>query len=555
MFVALAASTVYVVGHWNALVDPYYINDDVRQQVYWMQKWYDEELFPDDLLTLYARYYVPWGVKAVYRLGAPFMNPVQFSKVVTGVLFVVTACFLFGLGLEFKDEIAAISIVCAYFFFTTFLRKMSGGLSQGFAFPLLTAYLFFLARQKLLAASLTIMCASVLNPYIFVLTSATHCLYLAINFGAPVFSRLIGRQSSSAALQIGAVTAANPGTAPVEYSLMKLLLVNVPILVGAFLMLAKHVFFRPEGIGNLVTWSNMLGKIEYTAAGRYEILPVPTIFCELMRPWTDVFPFEEWGCAAGWIGMACIAALAICAWTRENTIANLRGFRIFGYLLPASLIMWFAAYLVLMRLFLPERYLELSLTIFFCVFTGVTFKLALYRLGLRRIVFPWLVISAVLLGALRSYDVGIYDYSEYEDLYRYFRSKPKNILIAGHPGLMDPFPTFSRRKAFVTYELSHTWIDGYWDTIKKRTFDFFEAYYSEDPEKLRQFCRHYGVDYLLVREKDFSPKNFEKGEIYFEPFNSRILELIKNRSRFAALDTKQFAVVYRSDGIRVLKMR
>ncbi|MBI5252294.1 MAG: hypothetical protein HY912_22600 [Desulfomonile tiedjei] len=559
IFVLLAASTVYVVGHWNAIVDPYVINDDVRQQVYWMQKWYDEELFPDDLLTLYARYYVPWGIKAVYRLGAPFMVPVQFSKVITGILYVITACFIFGLGLEFKDKIVALVIVCCYFFFTTFLRKISGGLSQSFGFPLLCAYLFFLARNNLLAAAFTIMFASVLNPYIFVLTSATHGIYLIANYGALPVNKLLGRRSESLVDEVstdrGPLTGENPIGPPNQIAITKLFLLNVPILVGAFLMSLKYILLKPDGIGNLVTWSQIVGHVEYTAAGRYQIFPVPSIFYELTMPWRGIFPFDEWGHVAGWIGMAFILALSICAWTHKNFFANLHGFRVYAYLLPASLLMWCISYVVLMRLFIPGRYLEFSLTVFYCVFTGVTAKLALDRLGLKRIIFPWVVVSAVFVGALRSHELGIYDYSEYQDLYRFLRTTPKSSLIAGHPVLMDPFPAYSHRKAFVTYELSHTWIDSYWEIIEKRTFDFFKAYYSDNPDDLRQFCDYYGIDYLLVREEDFSPRILQKGEVYFEPFRSQIQELVRNKSQFAALSAKAFPVVYRSSGIRVLKMR
>jgi hypothetical protein len=559
IFVLFAASAVFLVGHWDAVVDPYCINDDVRQQLFWMQKWYDEDLFPDDFLTLYARYYVPWGVKAVYRLGQPFITPVQFSKVVTAILFVVTACFIFGLALEFKDEVAAVVIVCFYFFFTGFLRKISGGLSQGFAFPLLAAYLFFLARENLLASALTIMCASVLNPYIFVLCSVTHAFYLAANCGGVLLQKLRRKHSVAPIRQEGppeeSATAGSPNGGLSEVSVGKLLLLNVPILLGALLMSLKYIFLKPDGLGDLVTWSQMVGKIEYTAVGRYEILPVPPIWFEFARPWLDVLPFEEWGPIWGWIGVAFVVAVAVYAWTRRNIALYARCFRVFAYLMPASIIMWGVADLVLMRLFLPERYIEFSLTIFYCLFTGLSATLAMERLGLKRIIFPWLVVGTIFVAALRSHQVGIYDYSQYRDLYHFLRHTPKATLIAGHPQLMDPFPTFSHRKAFLTYEISHTWIDHYWEVIKTRTFDFFKAYYAEDPAELRQFCQYYGIDYLLVRDEDFSREVLENGRIYFEPFGSWVRELVKNRSHFAALDRKSFPVVYRSDGVRVLKMK
>ena len=60
--VALLSAAVFGIAHFQALTNPYVINDDVRQQIFWMQRWLDPQLFPRDLLSDYARQYVPWGV-------------------------------------------------------------------------------------------------------------------------------------------------------------------------------------------------------------------------------------------------------------------------------------------------------------------------------------------------------------------------------------------------------------------------------------------------------------------------------------------------------------
>ncbi len=534
------------MGHWTAIVDPYVINDDVRQQLYWMQKWSDEEIFKDDILTDYARYYVPWGVKAVYRFGALFMNPVQFSKVVTGILFVITAGFIFGLGQQFKNDLTGVVAVCFYFFFTGFLRKISGGLSQSFGFPLLTAYLFFLAQGNLFISALVIMVASVLNPYIFLLCLTTHILYIAVQYGPELFGKqhaALPREDTS-------------GIKPVHVQpVKKLLLMHTPVLIGLGMMALRYILLKPQGIGDLVSWAQMLNHIEYTAAGRYPIIPVRPILYEIGMPWFHLLPFAEWGPVAGWIGVAIICVLAVFGWIRSGFSFDMTGFRVFGYLFPASLFMWCLSYLLMLKLFLPERYVEFSLTLFFCLFSAVSVLAAMEGMGLRRIIFPWLIVCAVIGGGFRSYQIGVYDYSDQKNLYEFLKTTPKSSLIAGSPEVMDAVPTFARRKAFVTYELSHTWIDKYWSIIKKRTFDFFEAYYAEDPEEVRQFVRYYGVDYMVVRQRDFDRNNLEKGAVYFEPFGSWIKELTKDRTHFALFDSKEFPVVFTGNGVFVVKTR
>jgi hypothetical protein len=207
-----------------------------------------------------------------------------------------------------------------------------------------------------------------------------------------------------------------------------------------------------------------------------------------------------------------------------------------------------------MRLFLPGRYIEFSSTVFYAVALGVAVTVLLESLGLSRKTLLVLVSVGVLLAGARNWHVGIYDYSSDAPLYRFLETTPKSSLVAGPPELMDNVVTFARRKALVTYELSHTWMDKYWAIIKARTFDLFRAYYAADPEEIRDFARRYGINYLVVREKDFSAQNIEKGGIYFEPFDGYIRTLVNSKARFAALDDNLFPVVYRGPGIRVLKI-
>jgi hypothetical protein len=434
---------------------------------------------------------------------------------------------------------AALFVVCAFFFFSTFMRKISGGLSQSFAFPLLAAYLFFLARENLWGCALVILLESIINPYIFLLCLATHFIFLVTNYSAPVIAYFHYRALA---------TAVRGGT------IVRLILVNVPVAVGGALVILKYIYLKPSEFGNIVTWATMADKIEYTHVGRYGILPGPSLIYEVVRPWIFVSPACEQIPVLGWLGFLVAAAAFVFALTRRDENIDLSGFKVFGYLLPASFILYFLSYLLMMRLFLPRRYVEFSLNIVYCMATGVSIALVLEYLGLKRKFLLALAVVLVVLGAARNWNVGIYDYTRYAPLYTFLESVPKTSVTAGHPEFMDNVPTFARRKAFVTYELSHTWSDKYWETIKKRTFDLFRAYYAKDPEEIRSFGRRYGIDYLIVRDSDFPPQSPTTKKIYFEPFNTFIHRLADTGSHFAALDSSAFPVVYSRDGIRVLKI-
>jgi hypothetical protein len=520
--ISAAALAVYIIAHWQAFINPYAINDDVRQQIFWMQKWSEPGLYPDDYLAGYARNYVSWGVIAIYRVASRFVNPVQFTKVITGILFILTALLIYRLSRVFRDDHTPILAVGVYFLFGTFLGNMSGGLPRAFAFPLLIGYLCLLAENCLLEASLLIMLQSVFLPYIFLLCLTTHMLYL-----------------------VHLVTKG-------DFSGRKVLCI-FPLAAGVCIVLLKHVALSSPEFGGLVGMPEIAGKIEYTAAGRFEILR--PLYRELIEHWIFILPFREWGRFCGWLSAAAVAflgAFAIAKIKKESI--HWAGFRVFGYLMVASFTLYILAFTIPLKLFIPSRYVEYSLTLFYCLAFALCLRIVIDSLNLTRFIFPALFLFLALLGAVRLHNVDLYDFSADASLYRFLSTIPLDVTIVGPPEVMDNVVTFSRRKAFVTYELSHTWIEPYWSVIKQRSFDFFSAYYSDDAEKIRTFCKQNGIGYIVVREEDFSGEKLKKGKVYFEPFGSFISEITLDRSRFALLDNGLFPPVFQKEGIHVVKI-
>lgn len=560
-------AAVFVFAYWDGLTNRCVVMDDVRQQIYWMQQWNDPALFQNDLLTDYAKNYVPWSVKAIYRAGSLVMNPVQFTKVVTAILFLVTAGFLFGLAMAFEDDLTPVFVVCVYLFFGAFMRKISGGLSQGFAFPLLTAYLYFLSRKSLVGTGTVAFLAALFTPYIFLICLGTQTIFLLHQYWREILELLrriagwLGISIPGLSPSVASSSGDGPaGASPGDGQALTLstivhsrLFAGLLLLVaGCLAMAVQYVFVDWTAFGKLVTWQDMVGKPEYSEAGRYQIYPIPSLLYEIISPWIFDLPFIQWGIVGGWLFVPIGVAVLIYACAKGKWDVNLSGFKVFAYLFPASLILYVLACIFVFRLFVPRRYVEFSLNIFYCVGFGVALRVAVGTLVSRRVAFPVVTTLLAILAALRLYHVGLYDYTQQERLYHLLETTPRSSLMAGHPDLMDNVVTFAGRKAFVTYKLSHTWYKDYWATIKQRTFDFFRAYYASDPEEIHAFCRENGIDFILVRDKDFSPETLKQGKFYFEPFNTYIRDLVKDRSKFAILDGKQFPPLFVMDGVRVI---
>jgi len=138
--VALISAVIFVLAHSPALTNPHIINDDVRQQIYWMQQWQDPALFVGDFLTDYARHYVPWGVKALYWVASWGAPPLYFAKILPGILFAFLAVCLFRIGAGLSNKRLGWMMVAIYWLMPFFLDNLAGGLARAFAAPLLALY-------------------------------------------------------------------------------------------------------------------------------------------------------------------------------------------------------------------------------------------------------------------------------------------------------------------------------------------------------------------------------------------------------------------------------
>ena len=140
------------------------------------------------------------------------------------------------------------------------------------------------------------------------------------------------------------------------------------------------------------------------------------------------------------------------------------------------------------------------------------------------------------------------------NLYRFLQTLPKDVLIAGHPSLMDNVPTFAKRKAFITEELSLPYHTNLYPIIKERTYDFFKAYYSDNLGKICDFCKIYNIAYIIVDKKHFTESYFIEEHFYLNPFNNYIKNLVKNKTTFALMNIPQNKKIFEDDGVFVVKV-
>ncbi len=548
--VALISGAVFVLALFRALANPFIINDDVRQQIYWMQQWQDPALFRGDFLTDYARHYVPWGVKGLYWLASWWVSPLVFSKLLPGFLFVFLAICLFKIGTRLADRRLGWAMVACFWLMPFFLDNLSGGLSRSFAAPLLALFwLGWLARRPgIMGAALLLQALFI--PYIFLVAALAALL-------AWLFARL-GRD--------------RPPPFPAQAAHFCLL------GLGAVMVLAMNLQFSADGYGPLVSAQEMVNHPEFYAHGRYRLLPEPSLLWELISPWEFIPPLREWGPVAGALVCAGLLALVVAGLRRLDWPTWRRSLKPAWYLGLASLALYFLARLFLLKLFVPDRYLMYTLNLFYCLVLALGVQTALRVERWPRSLAILALVAAASLGAWRLEGVGLKDYSAYRALYAALAETNQDVLIAGHPNLMDTIPTFARRRAFATYKLAHPWSRVYWATLKPRLADLFKAYYAADPQEVVAFCRKYGIDFLIVDDRHFTPAFLTGGFLlfpgdrphipgtatglaernyypFFAPFDEQIRHLTAGRTYFALLSDPSFRSRTIDQHVRLIDMR
>jgi len=540
----LLNAAVFLWAHGTALGNSLVCNDDVRQQIYWMQQWNDASLYPNDFQTDYARHYVPWGVKGLYWVAARTMNPLQFAKVLPGALFVGLGMLLFSLGRRLAGHAAGWCFVGVYWLMPFFLDRLSGGLARSFAAPLLALFVLSWLDRRPVLVGVSLCLQALFIPYL-----------TPVCMGAVLLVRMCPRRWRGTAW-VWPATWAQSGW----------------MVAATILALGWSHSLGGAGYG---PWAGARELVQpvFSTAGRYGfgVWPPASILYELVvRPWERIAPFQEWSLVAG-IGVTILLLLGLLwAIRRMNGRALRPALPLALAMAVSSVAAYSVARIFALRFFIPNRYVIYPVNLAYAILLGLAVHVA-WRAWAprRRMVGVVLILLAAVLGAVRLRDVGLVDFSADAPVIAAVQEIPVGDRIAGPPALMDNVLAFGRRRVLVSFELAHPWLWGYWRQIEPRLTDLFAAYYAEDPDAIRAFCARHEVDWLVVDERDFpveagghalSPErprapDFLRGRPFFAPFDTQIQGLVSGRNHFAILSSNDFPYTRIDADRRLLDMR
>jgi hypothetical protein len=486
-------------GLQTAFSHAYVVQDDARQHIFWMRRFLEPDLFPNDLIADYFQSIAPWGYQTIYHLAAAIgIDPMVFNKLLPMALGLITTGYCFAVCLQLFP------IPAAGFVSTLLLNQslwykddLVSGTARAFMYPLFLAFLYYLLRRSLLPCLIALALQGLFYPSGTVISAGI------------LFVRLWRWDRGKLRLSRDRK----------DY-LFCFLGVSVALLVLLPLVLESSQF------GPAITVAEARTMPEFADEGRSRFFLHSPFEFWLYADRSGFFPYE-WARLPFFYFPLLLLSLGFLFLyqlrhpSRFPLLAQLtHNITILPEIGIVSTGLYIAAHALLFKLYLPSRYSQYSIR-FLTAFVGaIAFIVLLDAVLLRaerrtsrqpaKREFQALILTALLcislffypvllqftgqpLPSIKSYEVG-----QIPELYKFLSQQPKDTVIASLIPETDNLPSFTKRSILVSRESALSYHKGYYTQIRQRAMDLIEAQYSPDIQKVRQFINKYELDFWIV---------------------------------------------------------
>ena len=462
------------------------MQDDARQHVFWMMRFVDPELFPNDFIANYFQSVAPAGYSTLYKLAATVgIHPLLFHKILPLFLGLISTYYCFGLCLEMlpvpMTGFIASLLLNQHMWMTDDLASTT---PRAFIYPIFLAFLYYLSRSSLLPCLGAIALIGLFYPPYALVAAGILVLRLLCwkNGGL----RLSGDRTN--------YLFCSTGLGLIFLVMLPYALDNSefgPTYTAAeakqmaeFAPGGRNAFFRPNPVDYWLTGrgSGMFPKSLFTPVTHCVALLFPLLL--FLR---SAFPLANQIQSKIWLLLQ---------------------------LFLASSAMFFAAHATIFKLYQPGRYTAYSLRFIVVLITAIALTLIIDGVGhwasktatifhLKNIVAlittATIAIAVVLYPALvKKFPTVGYVEGKMPALYKFFEQQPKDILIASIATDTDHLPTFSQRSVLVAKEYAVPYQKGYYSRYLQRLNDLIRAQYTPDRAVLQNFINQYGVDFWMI---------------------------------------------------------
>lgn len=489
------AFSIYCSLLWvaRAFKHEYIIQSDARQVTPWLLRFVDPELFRNDLIADYYLSVNPDGFTLLYRaMAALGVGPLTLSRILPLILGLAVTAYCFALFLELLPVPAGAFIACLLLNQHLWTDdSLSSATPRAFLYPLFLAFLLYLAQKRLVATLVTIALQGLFYPPVMFVSAGV----LALSLIGWSNRRLhLSKDRRGYALCAAGLA--------------------VVVLVTFFYALKSSDF------GPTITASEASSLPSSLAGKRLTFLNQDALTYWLTDSqsglyWRRIIP--PFGLFAGLV-------LPALLWMPKRFPLASRiksGIILLPRTLLSALFMFFAAHLLLFKLYLPNRYTIHIFPIVLSLASGIALTLILDS-GLRQADLSWnsadkkkavlafttIILTAALLFSypffLRRFPRRSIAIGRHPDLYKFLLAEPKDSLVASLSVEADNLPSFARRSVLTAPHFANPYQAKYYLELNQRYSDMLDAIYSPDREQLCGFIDRYGVDLLLVERGTFT---------------------------------------------------
>ena len=481
------AITCGILGIIPALSHQYIVQDDARSHIFWMAKFLNPELFPNDIIADYFQSVAPQGYTHLYKLFSLIkIPPLLLNKILPIILGLITTAYCF------KVAIQILPIPLAGFLSTLFLNQnlwlkddLISGTPRAFFYPLFLGFLHYFLKKSSLGIIITITLLGLFYPQGVFLSAAL----LTLDF------LHLPNQQKLTILTIGLTT--------------------------AFLILLPYALNTSE-YSPIITLTQAKKLPEFFPGGRASFFSNNNFDFWLTGDRSGIIP-PEWLSQSFlppqvWAGLLLFIFLSL---NKKNITQKITNKII---LLPelalASTGIFIAAHLLLFRLHHPSRYSQHSLRIIMALAGGIAFTLIIELIRkklhllnnssknqpLQKIkaisisTSIYIVLTLILIypALTNNFPVTNYVVGKAPQLYEYLAQQPSDIRIASLALEANNIPTFAKRSILVSSEYALPYHQGYYNQIKQRAKDLIQAQYSPNLEEFKKIIHKYKIDFWLL---------------------------------------------------------
>ncbi|MEG4229958.1 hypothetical protein QUA35_27935 [Microcoleus sp. N9_B2] len=484
---SLTFAAIYgFLGIEQAFSAEYVVQDDARQHVFWMMRFVDRELFPNDFIANYFQSVAPAGYSTLYKIAATIgIHPLFFHKILPLFLGLISTYFCFGLCLEMLPVpltgFIASLLLNQHMWMTDDLASTT---PRAFIYPIFLGFLYYLSRSSLLPCLGAIALIGLFYPpYALV---AAGILVLRLLCWEKGGLRLSGDRANYLFCSTG--------------------------LGVIFLVMLPYALDRSE-FGPTYTAAEAKQMSEFAPNGRNAFFRPNPVDYWLTGRGSGMFPKSLFTPVTHCVGLLFPLLLFVrSAFPLANQIQS--KIWLLLQLFLASSAMFFAAHATIFKLYQPGRYTAYSLRFIVVLISAIVLTLIIDGVGhwasqtVTKL--DWknlvaLIIIAIIAVAVVLYPCFVetfptvgYVEAKMPALYNFFQQQPKDILIASIAAEADNLPTFSQRSVLVAKEYAVPYQKGYYSKYQQRLNDLIRAQYTPDRAVLQNFINQYGVDFWML---------------------------------------------------------